>query len=416
MSSVKKKIYALGSLLMVLVLVSTAVLSIPVLAQSDYPLQITDTEVANALDYLRGEQATDGSIGGFSASAWVTMAIAAAGEDPHDWKIGANPSLIDYLAANANNATSTTDYARMILAIEAAQENSTNFGGIDFIAQLKASYDGIQIGDESLVNDDFWGVMALISAGEDSGSDIIQNSLLFIKDCQQPDGGWGFDAIASWGTDVDSTAAAIMALIAAGESPNSTAVINGLAYIRANQSDNGGFLSWGATNADTNAWAISAIVAAGQDPTSADWTNNNNTPVDDLMGFQQGNGQFHWQDGTPGAWPCQTTAYAIQALLGNPYPVEGYITWWNCPLGEVALISPYPDNERSFLTVAADLSRVTWIGDGELLGVYQLDETTGDWIYFNPRFVTNPLTLLEPNEYYLVVVSDACYLGIPQII
>jgi len=120
---------------------------------------------------------------------------------------------------------------------------------------------------------------------------------------------------------VDSTSAAITALIVAGEEPASPAVTNGLAYIKLHQADNGGFLSWGATNADTNSWAINAIVAAGQDPTSADWTKNGNTPVDDLLSFQQDDGSFYWQSDTPGAWPCQTTASAIPALLGRSYPV-----------------------------------------------------------------------------------------------
>ena len=161
--------------------------------------------------------------------------------------------------------------------------------------------------------------MALIAAGEGQSSEVVANSVGFIKDNQNGDHGW------SWGTegdsDVDDTAAAIMALIAAGESQSSTAITDGLAYIKTQQTDNGGFLSWGDTNADTDSWAIDAIVAAGQDPTSADWTKNGNTPVDDLLSFQQGDGSFYWQSGTPGMSVPKTTAYAIQALLGKPYPL-----------------------------------------------------------------------------------------------
>jgi hypothetical protein len=291
----------------------------PALA-SPYPYNPTDTEVASALDYLHDQQADDGSIGGFGPSAWGTMAIAAAGEDPHDWKVGGNPSIVDYLAANAGNASSATDYARMILAIVAADEDPTNFGGRDFINLLKEQYSSGQIGDVSLLNDDFWGVMALISAGESPSSEIVANSVAFIKNNQNNDGGW------SWGvgqdSDVDDTVSAIMALIAAGESSSSSVITNGLAYIKSQQADNGGFLSWGATNADTDSWAIDAIVAAGQDPTSADWTKNGNTPADDLLSFQQGDGSFYWQSDTPGMSVPKTTAYAIPALLGEPYPVK----------------------------------------------------------------------------------------------
>ncbi len=322
MADIKKRIGAfLGSLLLIFALILT-ILPITIVAYSDYPLSSSDTEIASALDYLRNNQAIQGDIGGFATSAWVTMAIAAAEEDPHDWKVGSNPSIVDYLEAHAGeaNLSKATDVERMILAVVAADENPTNFGGVDFVAALGEFYDGTQIGDASLLNDDFWGVMALISAGESPSTEIVANSVSFIENNQNDDGGW------SWGvgqdSDVDDTACAVMVLIAAGESSGSNAITNGLNYIKSQQADDGGFLSWGATNADTDSWAIDAIVAAGQDPTSTDWTKNGNTPVDDLLTFQQSDGSFYWQSGAPGMSVPKTTAYAIQALLGKSYPVK----------------------------------------------------------------------------------------------
>jgi len=315
-SSIKKRIGAfLGSLLVIFAVILT-ILPIPIVAYSNYPLSCSDTEIASALDYLRNSQTTQGDIGGFATSAWVTMAITAAGEDPHNWKVGSNPSIVDYLAASAGSATSVTDYARMTLAIVAADEAPTSFGGIDFVDALKTLYDDGQIGDASLLNDDFWGIMALVSAGESASSGIIANSVGFIKNNQNDDGGWSWAINQS--SDVDDAA---WALIAAGESSDSNAIINGLNYIKSQQADNGGFLSWGAaTNPSTDSWAIDAIVAAGQNPTSSNWTKNNNTPIDDLLGFQNTtNGSFPDWQGNPSPW---TTAYAIPALLGKPYPVE----------------------------------------------------------------------------------------------
>ena len=63
----------------------------------DYPYQPTDDIIIQALDYLRNQQISDGSIGGFSISAWTTMAISAAEEDPNDWS-----SLVEYLRENVN--------------------------------------------------------------------------------------------------------------------------------------------------------------------------------------------------------------------------------------------------------------------------------------------------------------------------
>jgi hypothetical protein len=65
-----------------------------------------------------------------------------------------------------------------------------------------------------------------------------------------------------------------------------------------------------------------AIIAAGQDPNGTEWqSGESNTPVDDLLGFQQTDGSFYWQSGTAGMSVPQTTAYAITALLGSSFPV-----------------------------------------------------------------------------------------------
>lgn len=389
MNRIKKKLGMLSGLLLFLLLVSSA-LVVPVLA-SPYPYVLTDTEVANALAYIRGQQAEDGSVGGFGPSAWVVMAIVAAGEDPHDWKVGGNSSIVDYLRTEttpgklASELNPTNAYARTILAIVAAGESPADFGGVDYVAGIKTYYDGNQMGSSDLVNDDFWGVMALIAAGESPNSETIQNSVSFIKSCQQADGGWGFDPSASWGTDVDSTSAAMTALVAAGESPSSNTITNGLTYIKSTQMDNGGFESWGLTNADTDSWAISAIVATGQDPTSASWTENGNTPVDDLLSFQQGDGSFYLQSDSPGAWPCQTTAWAIQALLGKPY----------------------------FTTVATGFASIQ--EDLNIAYGYKAGEGTGGWTVYNPGWAVahpegNTLMLLHKGRGYWINVNTECIL------
>jgi len=289
------------------------------MAAGPYPYTTSDPEVADALNYLRGQQGTDGGIGDFATTAWAMMAIAAAGEDPNSWQVSSNPTIVDYLAANAGSASSANDYSRMILAIAAASEDPTNFGGRNFLSLLETAYDGTQIGDSSLLNDDFWGVMALVATGEDPASAIIQDSVSFILTNQNGDGGW------SWGvgqtSDVDDTAAAIMALMAAGQSANSTPVTDALAYIKSTQVDNGGFESWGSTNSATDSWGVDGIAAAGEDPTSAGWQSGlGNDPVDDLLSFQNADGSFNWTQATPSNIELMTS-YAITALLGVPYPV-----------------------------------------------------------------------------------------------
>jgi hypothetical protein len=293
----------------------------PVMAADSYPLVATDPEVADALDYLRGEQDSNGSIGSFVDSAWIAMAITAAGEDPHDWQVGGN-SIVDYLAASAASASSATDYSRMILAIVASGEDPTDFGSRDFVSLLEATYDdgSQQIGDETSLNDDAFGIMALIAAGRTQSSQIVSDAADFLLDNQNGDGGWGWTVGAA--SDVDMSGAIIMALISAGELASSAPLVSALAYIKSTQQSSGGFESWGSTNAETDSWAINAIVACGQDPNGTAWGSTaDNTPVDDLLTYQQAGGEFYFQDGLPGAWPAQTTAKALVALLGEFYPV-----------------------------------------------------------------------------------------------
>ena len=94
-----------------------------------------------------------------------------------------------------------------------------------------------------------------------------------------------------------------------------------LAYIELSQMASGGFESWGSTNSATDSWGIASIAAGGEDPTSVNWTSNEGyTPVDDLLSFQNEDGSFNWQSGTPSNKSLMT-AYATAALLGKPYPV-----------------------------------------------------------------------------------------------
>jgi iron complex transport system substrate-binding protein len=167
--------------------------------------------------------------------------------------------------------------------------------------------------------------MALIAAGEPQDSPMVTSTATFIEANQGFDGGWSWatpDNPWYWGSDTDDTAAALMALVAAGGTSDPTIVDNAVLYMQYNQGLNGGFQydAWGAENLASTLWAVDAIVAIGQDPTSADWTTGA-TPIDFLMTYNKPDGSFLDED----AWspnPYRNTADAIVSLLGKPYPVK----------------------------------------------------------------------------------------------
>lgn len=284
-----------------------------------YPLSVSDIPVTKALTYLRQAQQANGSIGGFVASSWAVIAIAAAGQDPHGWTVAGN-SVVAYMRDNAAvnlDVNKATDWERSVLAIVAAGENPRAFGGIDYIAKLLGFYDGNQIGDPALLNDDFWGIPALISVGE--GQQIVPNSVAFIKSKQNADGGWGW--AVGGASDADNTAAAVSALIAAGEPAGSQIISKALGYIKTQQQNNGGFLSEGNTNAGGDAWVIRAIRDAGQSPVSSDWQQASTTSLGHLLSLQDTDGAFKWTAALRSN-PEWMTAYAVPALLGKPYPKD----------------------------------------------------------------------------------------------
>ena len=277
---------------------------------SYYPYQPSDEVIKNALDYLKSKQAIDGGISGFAVTCWVTMAVSAADEKPSSW------GLLDYLKRNIDriDAEKATGWERVTLAITACGENPRGFSGIDFVEKIQNFYDGTQIGNPANLYDDYFGILALISAGVAKDEFIIQNTKSYIISKQNPDGGWG---------DADSTAAAIMALMASGENGDSRVIKDALSFLKALQTNNGGFQSWGAANVASTAWAVLAIVAAGQDPTSDNWRINGFSPIDFLLNLQQRDGCFNWsmhQNLNP-EW---MTSYVIPALLGKPYPIKIY--------------------------------------------------------------------------------------------
>jgi len=315
------------SLCLVLSLLLSPMAGSSALAAS-YPLDESDSEIRDALEYLSDQQDSDGGIGGFAVSAWAVMAIAAAGEDPDDsdWEGSSGDTIIEYLENEADTGSfDATDWARMILAIVAAGEDPTDFGGEDYIDGLEDLYeeenetgnDYTQIGDDDVLNDDFWGVLALVAADESVNSDIIE----FIEEFQNSDGGWSWEITGD--SDVDNTAAAIMALIAAGESSSSSVIEDALVFLVDAQNDDGGFPEDpdDESNAASTSWAIMALEAAGEDPDSGDWEPDSDTPVEYLLSLQDTDGYFEWTDGddSNSEW---MTAYAIPALLGMSYPVE----------------------------------------------------------------------------------------------
>lgn len=268
---------------------------------------ISAAGLPDAVSYLKSQ----------SDAPWVTMALVAAGESVN----------VDYLKSTSGlpgQGGTAISLEAPILALTAAGEDPRTFPNTNLISQLKGFYDGAQIGDSSAVNDDIFGILALISAGEPNSSAEILGAKAFLLSNQNTDGGWGWGVGAS--SDTNDTAAAIMALLEVGMSSSDTAIQNAAAYLQGAQNSDGGFpydpnSSFGTdSDASSSAWVISAIIKLGQSPIS--WTSNGNNPVDFLWTLQTTGGFF---ENVPGAletgFTPTETAYAVIALSNKALPV-----------------------------------------------------------------------------------------------
>ena len=257
-----------------------------------------ETEIQKAIQYLK-TQTTD---------PWITMAQVSAGETDLD---------LNYLKTVAGNLA--TDYEKTILALTAAGKDPRTFGNIDFIAQLKGFYQSGQIGSSDLLNDDFWGILALVSSGENLSDPVIQGAKNFILTNQNSDGGWGYAKEGS--SDTNDTAVAIMALLEAENKPDDLAITKAIDYLKSSQNNDGGFpyLPGGESDSGSDSWVISAIYKLGQNP--EDWQKDGHNPIEHLKSLQRTDGSFKWVASEDKGYPV-LTAYAVIALTGNYYPIN----------------------------------------------------------------------------------------------
>jgi len=306
--------------------------------------------MGRALDFIRARQYTNGGFGerGRPASeqltAWAIVAIASAGHDPNTFKRGRSP--VTYLASQSGSWRSTTDFARTTLAVVAAGKNPRSFGGVDLVAKIldavvQDGSGGDRIGP--MVNSHIWSMIALRAAGED----VTEEQIGWLRGQQNSDGGWGYGQNVR--SDSNDTAAAIQALIASGESRDSTVVRNAVAYLKRVQCPDAGFSYMGSmSDAASTSWVVQGLVAAGESPGGAAWKKGSHTPLSRLCALQADTGAVRY---TASRFqnPLFMTVQAAPAFALRPFPVKFSSHFSSAPsLAPVfRLMRPVPNSSLS---------------------------------------------------------------------
>ncbi|MCA9349899.1 terpene cyclase/mutase family protein [Candidatus Saccharibacteria bacterium] len=285
------------------------------------PISNIDCQLLDATNYLSTQQSTaTGEITGFGGNSdWASIGLVTAGLDPASFSYQSSPTIVQYLASNPlDPASSATTIEKRILAINALRQDPQNFYGINYLDQLLGSYQANQLGDPTLLNDDIFGIMALLGSNQTTQIALL-DSLNYLVDNQEPDGGFGYSL--SSGSDTNDTASALVALISSQRAglthPNLDQVIAGaINYLIPSQNLDGGFgyLPGDPSDGSSTAWGLIALNAIG---TIQDVQAYQGLASQWLIDNQLSDGGFGYlaEYGSD----TYTTSHALIALTGNTW-------------------------------------------------------------------------------------------------
>lgn len=268
------------------------------------PAQAADAAERGA-DWFRANQEASGSLG----SDWAMTALAAAGINAADVSTSlADPTAQDFYLGEwqaEGPGGAGTDAERGILSgVAGGIQPSRLSASVDttksnLVARIAELFDGTQIGEPGLLNDDIFGVLALHQAGVPQA--LLREIVDYLRTKQLPDGGWTWNASPGAPADTDMTGSVVAAFCAAGVEPGDSDLNRALALLHTLQDPaTGGFIappeSFGiGVNSDTTAWVTSGLIQCGIDPQSPEWTTaTGKTPLDYLVSMQRPDGHFDW--------------------------------------------------------------------------------------------------------------------------
>jgi len=279
--------------------------------------------ISRGVAYLRAAQNADGGFGGAKGqrsselySAWAAIGLAAAGRDPRTLARGRH-TVLSSIEGEASTLRGAGDLERTILALRACGASTRRLPGGDPVARLLRfrSSDG-SFGH--LVNITAFAVFSLRAAGRSAGDPLVRDAAHWLARQQNGDGSFSFAARGAAAGDVDDTAAALQALVDAGERAGGV-VVRGAGYLVRAQDADGGYAQQpgGASNAQSTAWAIQGLIAAGRN-VRAVRRRGGRSPLEYLEALIAPNGsvQYTW---TSAQTPVWVTAQALVALAGRTF-------------------------------------------------------------------------------------------------
>ncbi len=275
--------------------------------------------VDKILNFLRSKQDADGKIIDGGTTDWAMMAFAVKGIYADEVK-NTTTSLLDF--AKTYNFTDASDlnicaaYPRHILALLAGGVDASNALIQNLKTKIETECYQNNLYGQTGINDDIFGLIALLAIGANPDQLIIQSAVNTILADQTAYGAFTW---AGW-PGADITGAAIDALKYAenkGVAIEQEKYSKAKNYLKSQQLADGG---WGYDSADalTTSWVIMGISATGESQT--DWFNSaGKNPWHPLTAQLKESGYYEsaWAPGPD--W--FGTKHAVPALLGKSWPI-----------------------------------------------------------------------------------------------
>ncbi len=248
-----------------------------------------------------------GSIGG----EWAIIGLARSGyKVPDEYYQKYYATVEEYVKSLDGNLHDKkyTEYSRLIVALTAIGKDPRDVAGYNLLTALgdydKTIWQGM--------NGPIWALIALDSGDypmpENPKAETQATREMYINrilESQLSDGGWSlFGGTASADkdekSDPDITGMALQALAKYQDMPNvKKATEEALQCMSEQQTENGGFLSWGAENSESLVQIIVALTELGIPLNDERFVKNGNTLLDNLLTYyREGEGFLHTKDGT----------------------------------------------------------------------------------------------------------------------
>ena len=274
----------------------------------------------NAIVWLHTQQSADGTIAGNASRTEETVWGLVANDASVANFSTSGKTTIDSLRSHIGDEEKTAgNIGSLVMAVSAAGLNPTDFAGRNLLQDLQCTYEGATGVYNTQLFNDALAILALPNGAAPA------KAVDFLAGQQQPDGGWQFGA--GYGSDTNTTALVVMALVSAN-GLTATAKTRALGYFKTQQRPSGGFeYAAGSGDSDPNsdATVMEALLATGQDPTSAAWSVADKTALTDLLTFQFSNGGFGFSrpgSSSTAAPDAFSTTQSLPALASAFLPVR----------------------------------------------------------------------------------------------